>query len=81
MGRQKTEATKQTTLEYCRAVSRTVFLREEKISQKCAIRASIKRVEPQHVKRRTSEWKQQTGVSDLVRGAIHNDLARRAGTR
>ena len=43
MGRQKTEATKQTTLEYCRAVSRTVFLREEKNIQKCAIRASIKR--------------------------------------
>lgn len=44
MGRQKTEATKQTTLEYYRVVSRTVFLREEIISQKCAIRASIKRV-------------------------------------
>ena len=43
MGWQKTEATKQTTLEYCRAVSRTVFLREEKNIQKCAIRASIKR--------------------------------------
>ena len=44
MGWQKTEDTKQTTLEYCRAVWRTVFLREEKNIQKCAIRASIKRV-------------------------------------
>lgn len=50
MGRQKTEATKRTTLEYCQAVSRTVFLCEEKNSQKCAIRASIKRDSPSYVR-------------------------------